>query len=69
MSDNDRRGATNQTRRLVIQIIAGLVVTNIAAAMLFERDTALGVDELLVAVVGIGLALLVEFGVFRRGRR
>jgi hypothetical protein len=69
MSDNDRRGAMNQTRRLVIQIIAGLVVTNIAAAMLFERDTALGVDELLVAVVGIGLALLVEFGVFRRGRR
>jgi uncharacterized membrane protein YgaE (UPF0421/DUF939 family) len=69
MSDTNGPGTTRQTRRLVILIVAALVITNIVAAMLFERDTALGVDELLVAVVGVGLALLVEFGVFRRHRR
>lgn len=69
MSDNDGAETTSQTRRLVILIVAALVITNIVAAMFFERDTALGVDELLIAVVGVGLALLVEFGVFRRGRR
>jgi uncharacterized membrane protein YgaE (UPF0421/DUF939 family) len=69
MSDTNGPGTTSQTRRLVILIVAALVITNIVAAMLFERDTALGVDELLVAVVGVGLALLVEFGVFRRRRR
>jgi hypothetical protein len=68
MSDDDRRGSTNHTWRLLLLIVAGLAITNIVAAMLFDRNTALGVDELLVAVVGVGLALLVEFGVFRRGR-
>ncbi|WP_281354332.1 hypothetical protein [Phytoactinopolyspora halotolerans] len=36
------------------------------AATLVERDTALGIDDLLTTLAGIGLALLVEFGVFRR---
>ena len=57
-----------QGARMVLLIVAGLAITNIVAAMLFDRNTTLGVDELLVAVVGVGLALLVEFGVFRRGR-
>jgi uncharacterized membrane-anchored protein len=68
MSDHGRRGAASQTWRLVLLIVAGLVLTNVVAAMFFERDTALGIDELLVAVVGVGLALLVEYGLFRRGR-
>lgn len=68
MSDSNGTKATNPTLRLVILIVAGLVITNVVAAMLFERDTALGIDELVVSVVGVGLALLVEFGMFRRGR-
>lgn len=65
---NDGSGATGRTLRLVVLIVAGLIVSNVVAALLFERDTALGVDELLAAVAGVGLALLVEFGVFRRRR-
>lgn len=69
MSGNDGSGATSRTLRLVVLIVAGLIISNVVAAALFERDTALGVDDLLAAVAGVGLALLVEFGVFRRRRR
>lgn len=54
--------------RLVALVVAGLIISNVVAALLFERNPALGVDELLAAVAGVGLALVVEFGVFRRRR-
>ena len=66
---NDDSEGTSRTARLAVLIIAALVISNAVAAALFDRDPALGLDELLVAVAGVGLALLVEFGMFRRGRR
>ncbi|MQA25668.1 MAG: hypothetical protein GEU94_09375 [Micromonosporaceae bacterium] len=61
-----RSDMTTRTLRLAGLIVAGLIVSNIAAALFFERDPALGMDEFLVFVSGVGLALLIEFGVFRR---
>lgn len=55
--------------RLVLLIIAGLLVSNAVAAMLFARDTALGMDELLVAAIGVAAGLVVEFGILRRRER
>lgn len=66
MTTSNDNGAVVRTVRLAALVAAGLFFTNIAAALLFERDPALGVDELLVAIVGVSLALIVEFGVFRR---
>lgn len=73
MSDNDGSNdgsrATGRTLRLVGLVVAGLIISNVVASLLFERDTALGTDELLTTVAGVGVALLIEFGVFRRRRR
>lgn len=55
--------------RLVLLIVAGLVVANVTAALLVDRDTGLGPDDLVVAVAGVALALAVEYGVFRRRER
>lgn len=69
MDDSTDNGGTGRTLRLVALIVAGLVVSNVIATVLFERNQALGTDELLTTVTGVGLALFLEFGVFRRGRR
>ncbi len=69
MSGNDDSGATSRALRLVVLVVAGVIISNVVAAALFERDPALGMDELYTTVAGVGLALLVEFGVFRRRRR
>ena len=66
MATRNDTGTVVRTVRLAALVAAGLFLTNIAAALLFERDPALGLDELLVAVIGVSLALIVEFGVFRR---
>ncbi|AYY13487.1 hypothetical protein EF847_13090 [Actinobacteria bacterium YIM 96077] len=55
--------------RLAILIVAGIVVANIVATPLFDRDTGLGMDELFVVAAGAGVAVLVEFGLIRRRRR
>lgn len=63
----ERGGRSNV--RLVVLVLVGIVVSNVVAALLFDRDQGLGLDEVFVLAVGVGLALLVEFGLLRRRRR
>ncbi|MEV4221592.1 hypothetical protein [Nonomuraea sp. NPDC049725] len=55
--------------RLVILMLAGVVVANVALALLTTRDEGLGLDELVAFGGGALAGLAVEFGVFRRARR
>ena len=54
--------------RLGALIIGCVVLVNVAAALFFERDDGLGADEALVALIGVVLAVIIEYGVIRRRR-
>ncbi|WP_298324227.1 hypothetical protein [Haloactinopolyspora sp.] len=54
--------------RLVALIIGCVLLVNVGGALLFDRDEGLGADEALVALIGVMLAVAVEYGVFRRTR-
>ncbi|WP_049570422.1 hypothetical protein [Nonomuraea sp. SBT364] len=55
--------------RLVILMLAGVVVGNVALALLTTRDPGLGFDELIAFGGGALLGVAVEFGILRRSRR
>ncbi|GAA3548674.1 hypothetical protein GCM10022419_031190 [Nonomuraea rosea] len=69
MSEDLPRESAWPAVRLVILVIAGVIVGNVAVTLLTNRDPALGLDELLAFGGGAALGLLAEFAVFRRPRR
>jgi hypothetical protein len=69
MSTDETRRVVSPTLRLILLIVGGIVVGNVVVTMLINRDTGLGLDELLAFGGGAALGLLVEFGVLRRTAR
>ncbi|PSK98698.1 hypothetical protein CLV30_11981 [Haloactinopolyspora alba] len=63
MSDENR---TAGPLRLGLLIIAGVVVANVVLATATERDSGLGLDELVALLAGVALGVVAEYGVFRR---
>ncbi|WP_090945986.1 hypothetical protein [Nonomuraea jiangxiensis] len=50
-------------------IIAGIVIGNVVVSLLMNRDSGLGIDELIAFGGGALLGVVVEFAIFRRPRR
>ncbi len=66
MDGADRTENRDHTGRIVLLVIGGIVLANVVGALLFDRDTALGVDDLVYILIGLALGAIVEIGYFRR---
>ncbi|MEV0381362.1 hypothetical protein [Nonomuraea sp. NPDC050643] len=69
MSEDQVKGSVAPTVRLIVLIIVGIVIGNVVVSLLMNRDTGLGIDELIAFGGGALLGLVVEFGIFRRTGR
>ncbi|MFC4012824.1 hypothetical protein ACFOY2_36725 [Nonomuraea purpurea] len=69
MREDQAKGSVLPPVRLIVLIIVGIIVGNVAVTLLMDRDTGLGFDELLAFGGGAALGLVAEFMLFRRNRR
>jgi hypothetical protein len=55
--------------RMAILAIGGVIVANVVGALMFDRDTGFGGDDVLYILAGLALAAIVELVFFRRNTR
>ena len=69
MSEDQVKGSVVPAVRLVLLIVAGIVIGNVVVSLLTDRETGLGIDELIAFGGGALAGLVAEFGIFRRRSR
>lgn len=65
MDEQNRRKGLSDGTRMVILAIGGVIVVNVVGALIFDRDSAFGADDVLYILVGLALAAIVELVFFR----
>lgn len=69
MDERDQGKGLSRGARLAILAIGGVIVANVVGALIFDRDTGFGVDDVLYILAGVALAAIVELTVFRGRER